>query len=150
MSTPHIRHLRHGRFSALRHSDKFLKWLGVQATRLNITTKAVHGLLKGSSAKQVEALSAFTAPAASVAPVITGTAKVGQTLTLTPGTWTGSSPKTFAYQWKVGGVNIAGATGTTYIPVVGNIGSPITATVTATNIVSSVSATTAATANVIA
>jgi len=39
------------------------------------------------------------APTNSVAPAVSGTAQVGQTLTTTNGTWTGS-PTSYAYQWK--------------------------------------------------
>ena len=66
-----------------------------------------------------------------VAPAITGTAQVGQTLTVTNGTWNGPTP-TYVRQWKRGTVNV-GNGGTTYVPVVGDIGSPITCEVTATN-----------------
>ncbi len=44
------------------------------------------------------------------APKITGTAKVGSTLTTSTGAWTPSGA-TFKYQWRQNGVNIAGATG---------------------------------------
>ena len=48
-----------------------------------------------------------------VAPVISGTEVQGYTLTVTPGTWTGSPALT--YQWQAGGVDIGGATATTYV-----------------------------------
>lgn len=84
-----------------------------------------------------------------VAPAITGTAQVGQTLTVTNGTWAGESA-TYTRQWKRGAVNV-GAGGTTYVPVVGDIGSPITCEVTATNAKGGVAKKTSnATANVIA
>lgn len=84
-----------------------------------------------------------------VAPAITGTAQVGATLTVSNGTWKGYSP-TFTYQWKKDGVNIAGATNNTYVPVAGDVGGVLTAVVTATNNTGSVSATSNATAAVIA
>lgn len=65
-------------------------------------------------------------------PVITGTAQVGQTLTCSNGTWLGS-PTSYAHQWKRSGVSIDGATSATYVPVVADVGLPITCTVTAGN-----------------
>jgi len=47
-----------------------------------------------------------------VSPTITGTAKVGSTLTCKTGTWTGSP--TFSYRWLRNGVSITGGTGVTY------------------------------------
>lgn len=52
------------------------------------------------------------APTSTAAPVITGTALQGQTLTVTPGSYTRSP--TVTRQWRRGGVAIAGATGLTY------------------------------------
>lgn len=64
-------------------------------------------------------------------PTITGTAKVGQTLTAKPGTWT-PSPVTLSYQWKRGGTAISGATAATYKTVSADAGKAITVTVTGT------------------
>ena len=47
-----------------------------------------------------------------VRPVIDGRARVGSRLTASTGTWRPSGVST-AYQWRAGGVNIAGATGPT-------------------------------------
>jgi len=66
-----------------------------------------------------------------VAPAITGTARVGQTLTVSNGTWVGPA-RAYARQWLRAGVPIASATGTTYVPVVGDIGATISCRVTAT------------------
>lgn len=87
-------------------------------------------------------------PVNSAAPAITGTAKVGQTLTAANGTWSGSP--TFTRQWKANGAVINGATGTTYVPVAGDISKTITVTVTATNTKGWVTKTSAATAAVVA
>lgn len=57
------------------------------------------------------------APVISVAPVASGTNEVGETLTCTPGTWTGTTPLTRSYQWRRDAVNISGATNTTYVLV---------------------------------
>lgn len=95
---------------------------------------------------------AFTAeagaPANSLLPSIAGIAQVGQTLTANVGGWSGSP--VFTYQWKKGGVNIAGATSKTYVPVVGDIGATITVTVTGTNSSGNASATSGGTADVVA
>lgn len=85
-----------------------------------------------------------------VAPAITGTAQVGQTLTTTNGTWANSTGAVYTRQWKRGTTNV-GAGATTYAPVVGDIGSPITCEVTAALPNGTVlRATSNATANVIA
>jgi murein DD-endopeptidase MepM/ murein hydrolase activator NlpD len=47
-------------------------------------------------------------------PTISGTARVGRTLTANPGTW-GPAPVTLTYQWYRGSNAISGATGTTYV-----------------------------------
>lgn len=82
------------------------------------------------------------------APVITGTAQVGQTLTSSTGTWSITAGTTYAYQWNRAGVAIGGATASTYVPVTADVGNMLTVTVTATN-GTSASATSAATASVI-
>lgn len=89
-------------------------------------------------------------PVNTVAPAITGTAQVGQTLTRTNGTWVGDATITFATAWYASGVVIPGATASTYQPVVGDIGDTITVVITATNGKGVATATSAATAAVIA
>ena len=76
-----------------------------------------------------------TAPVNTVAPVIDGNADVGSTLTLTSvGTYTGTAPITYAYQWYRGGVTaIIGQTSTTYITQVADAGEQVTCQVQASN-----------------
>lgn len=64
-----------------------------------------------------------------VAPTVTGTPKVGQTLTAKTGTWTPTGV-TFTYEWLADGEAIAGATATTYKPVAGDLGKKISVAVT--------------------
>ena len=61
------------------------------------------------------------APVNTVAPVISGTMVVGQTLTTTNGTWT-NSPISFTYKWYKGITAIVGATSSTYILVQADAG----------------------------
>jgi len=88
------------------------------------------------------------APTNTVLPAISGIAQVGQVLTAWPGVWANSPA--FSYAWKNEGVAIPGATGSTYTPVVGDVGDNITVTVTGANSAGSASATSVETAAVIA
>lgn len=67
---------------------------------------------------------------ASPVPTITGTAKVGQTLTAVPGTWD-PKPK-FSYRWYRSGSSISGATKATYKLTKSDAGKTITVKVTGT------------------
>lgn len=79
-------------------------------------------------------------PVNTVAPVISGSFFVGQTLSTTDGTWTGDAVITFTYQWQNAGVNIGGATNNTYVLVAGDDGDSIRCVVTGTNGVGAASA----------
>ncbi len=63
-------------------------------------------------------------------PVITGTAKVGATLTADPGAW-GPAPVTLRYQWYRSGSAITGATTATYSPTKSDAAKTLTVKVTA-------------------
>ena len=76
--------------------------------------------------------SGVSPPVISVAPVASGSLTVGSTLSTTNGTWT-NSPTGFAYQWRRGGVNISGATSSTYVTVTADGGTSVGCQVTATN-----------------
>ena len=73
-------------------------------------------------------------PVNTVAPVVSGTGVVGQTLTTTDGTWTGTLPITYTYQWERNTNDIFGATSQTYVLVSADAGTNIRCVVTATNI----------------
>jgi len=89
-------------------------------------------------------------PVNTVAPVVSGTATFGQTLSTTNGTWTGSPPPTYTYQWQRGVSNIGGATSSTYTLVSADVGNTIRCVVTATNALGSSSANSNSTATVTA
>jgi len=93
---------------------------------------------------------AGNAPVNTVAPAVTGTATVGQTLSTTNGTWTGVPTPTFTYQWQRVTTNISGATSSTYVLVNADAANTIRCVVTATNAVSAVSANSNSTASVAA
>jgi hypothetical protein len=78
-------------------------------------------------------LVAGTAPVNTVTPVISGTPTVGNTLTCSQGSWTGSPTPTFTYQWRSGGFDIAGATTNTHVVTDEDKSSTLTCMVTATN-----------------
>ncbi|WP_433674923.1 hypothetical protein [Microbacterium gorillae] len=81
-------------------------------------------------------------------PTVSGSVKVGSTLTAVPGTWK-PSPVTLKYQWKRDGVAISGATAQTYRLTAADAGHKITVTVTGSKSgYKSVSKTSAATATV--
>jgi acetyl esterase/lipase len=84
------------------------------------------------------------APANTVAPVASGTPGVGNTLSVTNGTWT-NSPSSFSYQWlQDDGINpliqIPGAVSSTYVQQSTDVAYSLRCTVTATNASGSASA----------
>jgi hypothetical protein len=92
-----------------------------------------------------------TPPVNTSPPIISGTPQDGQTLTASTGSWSGTQPITYGYQWQrcdSGGANcvaIAGATGPTYLATSADVGRTLRVVVTATNSAGSASATSAAT-----
>jgi hypothetical protein len=94
-------------------------------------------------------------PANTVLPSITGTLQVGQPLTVSTGSWT-NQPSTFSVQWQrattSGGSysNISGATALSYTLLSGDLAYFLRATVTASNVAGSATATSAAAGPVVA
>ena len=94
------------------------------------------------------------APTITTNPTISGTAKVGETLTATAGDTTGTPPPTSTFQWQrsdngtSGWSDISGATGTTYVLVSADETKYLRVEQTATNIEGSATATSASTSQV--
>lgn len=84
------------------------------------------------------------APLNTALPAITGTPQVGQTLTVTPGTWVGDAPIVLTYQWYDDGVAIGAATNTTLALGAGQQGGLITVIETATGDTGAVASATSA------
>ena len=108
-----------------------------------------------SAFSAVSAVVAAAPPVNTVLPVISGTARDGQTLSATTGTWTGTPTITYAYQWQrcdaLGAAcqPIAGATASTYLLTPAEVGGTTRVVVTATNAAGSAQATAAASAIVV-
>jgi hypothetical protein len=105
--------------------------LTVRATDSTGTT-AAYASLAGLVAAKSATL------AATAQPTLAGTATAGQTLTVTPGTWSGTPPTAFTYAWLRCNANgrlcvpIAGATAATYTLTADDSSHTIVATVAAT------------------
>ena len=121
--------------------------------RVVVTATNAGGSTAATSAQTAVVLGA--PPANTVLPSVSGTAQLGQTLTAANGSWTGS-PTSFAYRWRdcdASGnacVDIAGATGSTYLLVAADVGSTLRVVVTATNAGGSTAATSTQTGTVAA
>jgi hypothetical protein len=95
-----------------------------------VTVLAVAGLSNAASS---------AAPTNQTAPAISGTAQNGSTLTASSGSWAGTTPITYAYQWRrcdksgAGCANIGGADSSTYLLKSGDVNDTIRVRVTAKN-----------------
>ncbi|HTR72809.1 MAG TPA: LamG-like jellyroll fold domain-containing protein, partial [Solirubrobacteraceae bacterium] len=98
------------------------------------------------------AVVAALAPSNTVPPVISGSAEQGQLLSVTAGSWEGTPPISYAYQWQTCNSlgksckAITGATSSTYRVLGSQIGSTLRAVVTAENEAGGKSATSETTA----
>jgi len=126
-----------------------LRLLGLPAVAAVAVT--VFALTAGIGSARSTAAPNNTAP-----PTISGKAQVGQLLKADNGTWTGTTPLTFSFQWRIcdqnGGAchDIAGATGNEYTLKSGDQGNTIRVQVTAKNSEGSDTATSVPTAVVAA
>ena len=82
---------------------------------------------------------AGTPPSNTAAPVISGSAEQGKTLSTSSGSWSGTTPMTYKYQWQrcdsagANCANIAGATAQTYTVAQADVSHKLVAVVTAHN-----------------
>jgi hypothetical protein len=120
--------------------------------RLRILVKASNAsgtASKRSAATAVvtNATAPATPPSNTAAPSVSGTTQTGQTLTTSNGTWSGTTPMTYGYQWQdcdasgAGCAAIAGATAKTYALKSSDEGHTLRAVVKASNSAGAASAT---------
>lgn len=121
--------------------------------RILLSLVVVAGLLTTVTGSAVAAAKRTAAtPANTALPTISGTALDGQTLTVTSGSWDGTAPITYTYQWQrcnssgSGCSSIGRATNQNYVASGGDVGKTIRAEVTAKNAEGSNQALSAATA----
>lgn len=101
--------------------------------RVTASKGSVEGEAESSNSVEIPG----SAPKDTKAPVIGGTPKVGETLTCSPGQWSGVPAPGFSYQWLRNGTAITAAGKATYTPVAADRGQQISCEVTAKNSVGS-------------
>ncbi|MBM7441510.1 hypothetical protein [Streptomyces sp. HB132] len=96
----------------------------VDTWSLSVVTHNAWEYGKGSFTVTAAPLANLTAPA------ISGTGKVGATLTAGTGTWSGG-PSSYTYQWNADGKPVTGATASSYVLPASLLGKKVTVTVNA-------------------
>jgi RHS repeat-associated protein len=133
---------------ALAHSD-------VGAT-LRVAVLATSSAGSGSATSEATGVVTPLAPSNTVAPAIIGTAEDGETLAASTGSWNGTPPITYGYQWETcdslggGCLDVSGATSSSFTLEPSDVGMTVRVLVTATNSASSVPSTSEATATIMA
>jgi hypothetical protein len=118
---------------------------------LDVIVKATNAAGSSSVTTPVTGLIEGILPSNTVLPAISGLLKVGQLLTASTGTWSGTAPITYTYQWQLcnlegsGCSNIAKATSSSFLLSLLDLGLPLRVAVTASNVAGSTSATSNAT-----
>lgn len=122
--------------------------------KMDVLVTAANSAGSSSAASAASAEVPGVAPANTIVPAISGTVQQGHTLSSTTGSWTGHPTPTYSYEWErcnssgEACVPLLGANAATYLLGPGDIGSKLRVLVTASNVVSSVSARSSATSTV--
>jgi len=131
-------------------SYSFSSWSDGGAATHNITAPASAATYTATYTAQVTS----SPPTNTALPTITGTPRVGRTLQVSNGSWNGSQPITYTYQWlqcdRNGNscVAIGGATSSTYVVRSADLYRKLRARVTAKNALGSASATSGPTSTI--
>jgi hypothetical protein len=131
-------------------------WKHVFTTRRRLLVTAVSLALPAALVGASSAATSADAPVMNAAPAVSGSAAQGATLTASSGSWSGTAPISFAYQWRrcdANGSNcsdISGAAGQTRVVSADSVGKTLRVQVTATNSAGSASDASAPTAVVTA
>jgi sugar lactone lactonase YvrE len=124
-------------------------------SQLDVVVKAANTGSEASATSEATSMVSAESkepPILVLAPTIAGTTTDGQTLTASTGTWTGSEPITYTYQWQSCNsagescADITGATSATYMLGHGDVGTTLRVIVTAENAAGSESSGSEATA----
>jgi hypothetical protein len=112
--------------------------IGNQGYHLRVLVTATDATGPGASQAASTTAVLGPVPIETALPTVSGTARVGQTLTAKAGTWS-NSPTSYAYQWQTSANNgatwtaIAGATAATYVTTTNDAGAKDRVVVTAAN-----------------
>ncbi|HSL64406.1 MAG TPA: hypothetical protein VK874_07075 [Gaiellaceae bacterium] len=108
-------------------------------SRLRVAVTASNDFGTTIALSEPSAVVAGQAPVNSVRPSVGGTERVGSVLSATNGTWTGTLPLTYTYQWQrcnatgAACASIAGATAQSYVAATADAGATLVVLVTARN-----------------
>ncbi len=106
---------------------------------LRVLVTASNAAGSASATSSASGVVAAAPPVNTALPIVSGTARDGQTLVTSNGAWTGTPPLTYTYQWRRcdaagnGCADIAGATGGSYLQTPADVGATLRVVVTATN-----------------
>lgn len=123
------------------NSDQYTVQTGDVGHRLRVQVTATNASGSGVAQSRPTAVVEATgsAPKNTAPPTISGTPQEGSTLTVSPGSWSGSPAPSFSYQWERcvgtgGGCSaISGATNTTYTATSADVAHTLLVQVTAKN-----------------
>jgi hypothetical protein len=107
--------------------------VGDSAQNITCVVTATNTLGSANATSNIITAQTYSAPANTIAPVISGTTTLGSLLSSTTGTWTGNPLPTFSYQWTRNGLPIINANLSTYSLILADSLANIQCLIIATN-----------------